>query len=64
MNKIYKNVWNHVTRTFTAVSEIKAKKGKVGKSVLATTVASSFLAVDLRQFALMIMNRIGIQTTP
>ena len=43
MNKIYKNVWNHVTRTFTAVSEIKAKKGKVGKSVLATTVASVIL---------------------
>lgn len=43
MNKIYKNVWNHVTRTFTAVSEIKTKKGKVGKSVLAATVASVFL---------------------
>jgi len=43
MNKIYKNVWNHVTRTFTAVSEIKTKKGKVGKSVLATTVTSLIL---------------------
>ena len=43
MNKIYKNIWNHVTRTFTAVSEIKTKKGKVGKSVLAATVASVIL---------------------
>lgn len=44
MNKIYKNVWNHVTRTFTAVSEIKTKKGKAGKSVLAVAVASVVLS--------------------
>ncbi len=34
MNKIYKSIWNRVTRTFTAVSEIQQVKGKKAKSVL------------------------------
>lgn len=34
MNKIYKSIWNRVTRTFTAVSEIQQVEGKKAKSVL------------------------------
>lgn len=33
MNKIYKSIWNHVTRTFTAVSEIQQTNGKKAKAV-------------------------------
>lgn len=43
MNKIYKSIWNHVTRTFTAVSEITVtrKKRALSKSiVLAGMIAS------------------------
>lgn len=32
MNKIYKSIWNHVTRTFTAVSEITLVHNKISKS--------------------------------
>lgn len=34
MNKIYKSIWNHVTRTFTAVSEIQQTNGKKARSTL------------------------------
>lgn len=34
MNKIYKSIWNHVTRTFTAVSEIQQTNGKKAKTSL------------------------------
>lgn len=39
MNKIFKSIWNHVTRTFTAVSENKktSKKGTC-KSFASLTV--------------------------
>lgn len=33
MNKIYKSIWNLVTRTFTAVSEIQQTNGKKAKAV-------------------------------
>lgn len=34
MNKIYKSIWNHVTRTFTAVSEAHKNNGKRSKNSL------------------------------
>lgn len=51
MNKIYKSIWNHVTRTFTAVSEVKHMHGKRSCSaavVLLSPVVmlSSALAYD------------------
>lgn len=39
MNKIYKSIWNHVTRTFTAVSEIQQTNGKKAKCSLVTSAA-------------------------
>lgn len=45
MNKIYKSIWNHVTRTFTAVSEIQQTNGKKAKAV--STVAGICLSFVL-----------------
>lgn len=41
MNKIYKSIWNHVTRTFTAVSEIQQTNGKKAKSAAAVVLVST-----------------------
>ena len=43
MNKIYKSIWNHVTRTFTAVSEIQQTNGKKAKSAAAVVLASTMV---------------------
>lgn len=46
MNKIYKSIWNHVTRTFTAVSEIQQTNGKKAKATaLASTIALGFASL-------------------
>lgn len=43
MNKIYKSIWNHVTRTFTAVSEIQQTNGKKAKNALTKAVIAGSL---------------------
>lgn len=43
MNKIFKSIWNHVTRTFTAVSEIQQTKGKKARSTAVALVAPAVL---------------------
>lgn len=43
MNKIFKSIWNHVTRTFTAVSEIQQTNGKKAKSAVVTALSASIL---------------------
>lgn len=45
MNKIFKSIWNLVTRTFTAVSEIQQTNGKKAKAV--STVAGICLSFVL-----------------
>lgn len=46
MNKIFKSIWNHVTRTFTAVSEIQQTNGKKAKATaLASTIALGFASL-------------------
>ena len=45
MNKIYKSIWNHVTRTFTAVSEVKLAQGKKAKNKALGLVVIPTLAV-------------------
>lgn len=45
MNKIFKSIWNHVTRTFTAVSEIQQTNGKKAKSALTKAVIASSLTM-------------------
>lgn len=46
MNKIYKSIWNHVTRTFTAVSEIQQTRGKKAKNnTIALAVGGALLSV-------------------
>ena len=44
MNKIYKSIWNHVTRTFTAVSEAQKSKGKRSRNALLSSVCISVMA--------------------
>ena len=43
MNKIFKSIWNHVTRTFTAASEIQQTKGKKARSTAVALVAPAVL---------------------
>lgn len=45
MNKIYKSIWNHVTRTFTAVSEIQQTNGKKAKSSLKEVAIATSLVL-------------------
>lgn len=45
MNKIFKSIWNHVTRTFTAVSEIQQTNGKKAKNALTKAVIAGSLVM-------------------
>ena len=46
MNKIFKSIWNHVTRTFTAVSEIQQTNGKKAKKRFNEGCHSQFVNND------------------
>lgn len=46
MNKIFKSIWNHVTRTFTAVSEVQQTNGKKAKSAVVSSVSASAIMLS------------------
>lgn len=45
MNKIFKSIWNHTTRTFTAVSEATQTKGKKGRTVVTALLITTMMTV-------------------
>ena len=45
MNKVYKSIWNAVTRSWTAVSEIQHCNGKKTKIALTTAIISSLIGL-------------------
>jgi len=46
MNKIFKSIWNNVTRTFTAVSEVQQTNGKKAKSAVVSSVSASAIMLS------------------
>ena len=51
MNKIYKSIWNHVTRTFTAVSEIQQTNGKKAKAVAVVSLVAPMVLMSTSALA-------------
>ncbi|PJO77873.1 hypothetical protein GJV52_10825 [Neisseria brasiliensis] len=60
MNKVYKVVFNEVTRTWTAVAEISTSKGKSSKSSVAVA-AAALLAMSLSAPAMAAQSKPGAQ---